>query len=80
MTTYIRQFLAYTTSYAFLYGYTQWLEEGRGLSASTAGLILLPLSATALGISSSPGAVRRSAPSCSSAVPCRSWAVPRCCW
>lgn len=55
VTTYVRQFLAYTTSYAFLYGYTQWLEEGRGLSASTAGLILLPLSATALGISSLTG-------------------------
>ncbi|MER7935897.1 MFS transporter [Streptomyces sp. NPDC093272] len=46
--TYVRQFLAYTTSYAFLYGYTQWLEQGRGLSASTAGLALLPLSAAAL--------------------------------
>ncbi|MFI6620440.1 MFS transporter [Streptomyces sp. NPDC050528] len=55
VTTYIRQFLAYTTSYAFLYGYTQWLEEGRGLHASTAGLVLLPLSATALGVSSLTG-------------------------
>ena len=55
VTTYIRQFLGYTTSYAFLYGYTQWLEEGRGLHASAAGLILLPLSATALGISTLTG-------------------------
>ncbi|MFD4552791.1 MFS transporter [Streptomyces sp. NPDC058469] len=55
VTTYIRQFLGYTTSYAFLYGYTQWLEEGRGLHASTAGLILLPLSATALGVSTLTG-------------------------
>ncbi|MBW8793642.1 MAG: MFS transporter [Streptomyces sp.] len=46
--TYVRQLLAYTTSYAFLYGYTQWLEQGRGLGASTAGLVLLPLSAAAL--------------------------------
>ncbi|MEV5959583.1 MFS transporter [Streptomyces sp. NPDC051987] len=46
--TYVRQLLAYTTSYAFLYGYTQWLEQGRGLSASATGLVLLPLSATAL--------------------------------
>ena len=46
--TYVRQLLAYTTSYAFLYGYTQWLEQGRGLSASAAGLVLLPLSAAAL--------------------------------
>ncbi|WP_327399316.1 MFS transporter [Streptomyces sp. NBC_01288] len=55
VTTYIRQFLGYTTSYAFLYGYTQWLEEGRGLHASAAGLILLPLSITALGVSTLTG-------------------------
>ncbi|MFG2374165.1 MFS transporter [Streptomyces sp. NPDC048504] len=55
VTTYVRQFLGYTTSYAFLYGYTQWLEEGRGLRASAAGLILLPLSATALGVSTLTG-------------------------
>jgi MFS family permease len=55
VTTYIRQFLGYTTSYAFLYGYTQWLEEGRGLRASAAGLILLPLSTTALGVSTLTG-------------------------
>ncbi|MYW93815.1 MFS transporter [Amycolatopsis rubida] len=40
--TFLRTFLAYVVSYAFLYGYTQWLEEGRGLSASAAGLVLLP--------------------------------------
>jgi predicted MFS family arabinose efflux permease len=55
VTTYLRQFLAYTTSYAFLYGYAQWLEEGRGLHASTTGLILLPLWGTALGVSSLTG-------------------------
>jgi predicted MFS family arabinose efflux permease len=55
VTTYIRQFLGYTTSYAFLYGFTQWLEEGRGLRASAAGLVLLPLSVTALGVSTLTG-------------------------
>ncbi|MFI6544339.1 MFS transporter [Streptomyces prunicolor] len=55
VTTYIRQFLGYTTSYAFLYGFTQWLEEGRGLHASAAGLVLLPLSLTALGVSTLTG-------------------------
>ncbi|MFI5880495.1 MFS transporter [Streptomyces sp. NPDC051554] len=55
VTTYVRQFLGYTTAYAFLYGYTQWLEEGRGLHASAAGLVLLPLSATALGVSTLTG-------------------------
>ena len=43
LATYARQLLALTVSYGFLYGYTQWLEAGRGLSASQAGLILLPM-------------------------------------
>ncbi len=50
LATYARQCLAYTTSYAFFYGYSQWLQEGRGLSASQAGLLLVPLSATAIGV------------------------------
>lgn len=40
--TYIRALAIATTSYSFIYGFTQWLEEGRGLSASEAGLILIP--------------------------------------
>ncbi|MFJ8196660.1 MFS transporter [Streptomyces sp. NPDC096152] len=55
LATYVRQLLGYTTSYAFMYGYTQWLEQGRGLSASTAGLVLLPLSASALTVSALTG-------------------------
>ena len=46
--TYARAVVAATVSYSFIYGFTQWLESGRGLSASVAGLILLP--AFALGI------------------------------
>lgn len=42
LVTYARTVVAYTVSYAFVYGYTQWLEDGRGLNASVAGLILLP--------------------------------------
>ncbi|MFF4255769.1 MFS transporter [Streptomyces sp. NPDC001663] len=53
--TYLRQLLGYTTAYAFLYGFTQWLEEGRGLSPSTAGLVLLPLSGSALVVSALTG-------------------------
>ncbi|MFF4382513.1 MFS transporter [Kitasatospora sp. NPDC001547] len=53
--TYLRQVLGYTGVYAFLYGYTQWLEEGRGLSAATAGLVLLPLSLTALTVAATTG-------------------------
>ncbi|MGV4980624.1 MFS transporter [Streptomyces sp. NRAIS4] len=55
LATYLRQLLAYTTSYAFMYGYTQWLEQGRGLSASTAGLVLLPQSVAALIVSAFTG-------------------------
>ncbi|MEU6576692.1 MFS transporter [Streptomyces sp. NPDC046805] len=55
LATYLRQLLGYVTAYGFMYGYTQWLEQGRGLSASTAGLALLPLSATALAVSSLTG-------------------------
>ncbi|MER7850342.1 MFS transporter [Kitasatospora sp. NPDC096077] len=53
--TYLRQVLGYTATYAFLYGYTQWLEEGRGLSAASAGLVLLPLSLSALTVSALTG-------------------------
>ncbi|MEW2513249.1 MFS transporter [Streptomyces sp. NPDC046870] len=55
LATYVRQLLGYTTAYAFMYGYTQWLEQGRGLGASTAGLALLPLSAAALTASALTG-------------------------
>lgn len=55
LATYVRQFLGYTTAYSFMYGYTQWLEEGRGLSASTAGLALLPLMVAALTVSTLTG-------------------------
>ena len=38
LVTYARMLLAAIVSYAFLYGFTQWLEEGRGLSPSVTGL------------------------------------------
>jgi MFS family permease len=43
LATYARALLAAVVSYAFLYGFTQWLEEGRGLSPLVAGLVLLPV-------------------------------------
>jgi MFS family permease len=43
LSTYLRTLLAMTVSYALMYGFTQWLEDGRGLSPTTAGLVLLPL-------------------------------------
>jgi MFS family permease len=48
MATCGRNLLTFVVSYAFLYGYTQWLEDGRGLSPSAAGLVLLPMFAVAI--------------------------------
>ncbi|WP_392674756.1 MFS transporter [Streptomyces sp. LN785] len=55
LATYARALLSYVVSYAFLYGYTQWTEQGRGLSASQAGLVQLPLFATAIVVSTLTG-------------------------
>jgi MFS family permease len=48
LATYLRQTLTYVLTYSFIYGFTQWLEEGRGLSASAAGLVVLPVSLSAI--------------------------------
>jgi predicted MFS family arabinose efflux permease len=48
LTTYARQTVNYTASYCLLYGYVQWLEDGRGLDATQAGLLLLPVFVTGL--------------------------------
>ncbi|WP_031087049.1 MFS transporter [Streptomyces sp. NRRL WC-3549] len=53
--TYGRALLCYIVTYAFLYGYTQWTEEGRGLSASQAGLVQLPLFTVAIVVSTLTG-------------------------
>ncbi|WP_084718965.1 MFS transporter [Streptacidiphilus carbonis] len=55
LATYGRALLSYVVSYAFLYGYTQWLEQGRGLSATQAGLAQLPLFGTAIAVSALTG-------------------------
>jgi MFS family permease len=41
--TYVRFALVLLCVYVILYGLTQWLEAGRGLSALDAGLLLLPM-------------------------------------
>lgn len=45
--TYLRCLLSLTVIYGFIYGWTQWLEESAGLSASQSGLMLMPMSITA---------------------------------
>jgi MFS family permease len=59
LATYGRNLLTFIVSYAFLYGYTQWLEDGRGLSASAAGLVLLPTFATAIVVATITGRHRQ---------------------
>ncbi len=46
--TYLRHGVSYLVIYCVMYGFTQWLEEGRGLSAGESGLLMLPMSVTAL--------------------------------
>ncbi|MBB2892883.1 MFS transporter [Flexivirga oryzae] len=41
--TYLRATLTAIISYTFIYGFTQWLEDGRDLDATAAGLVLLPI-------------------------------------
>ncbi|WP_171170044.1 MFS transporter [Streptomyces sp. I05A-00742] len=45
--TYVRYGASYLVIYCVLYGYTQWLEEARGYSASVTGVIMLPMCAVA---------------------------------
>lgn len=46
--TYLRHGLSYLLIYCVMYGFTQWLEEGRGFSSGHTGLLMLPMSLTAL--------------------------------
>jgi MFS family permease len=46
--TYVRSLLTATISYTFVYGFTQWLEDGRALNPTAAGLVLLPVFAAGI--------------------------------
>ena len=50
-TTFLRQAFITFVLYLLLYGLPQWMEQSKGLSPSDVGLIMLPLSLTAMGIS-----------------------------
>lgn len=47
---YARALISGIFQYSFLYGFTQWLQEGAQLSASHAGLLLMPMSVLALAL------------------------------
>ncbi|WP_327232953.1 MFS transporter [Streptomyces sp. NBC_01317] len=49
--TYGRALVAYVVSYSFLYGFTQWTEEGFGLPPFHAGLVQIPMFLVAIGVS-----------------------------
>ncbi len=49
--TYARHGLGYLLIYCVMYGFTQWLEEARGYSSGHTGLLMLPMSLTALACS-----------------------------
>jgi predicted MFS family arabinose efflux permease len=46
--TYLRQMLTNLATYTALYGTSQWMEESMGLSATTVGFILIPMSVTSI--------------------------------
>ncbi|GHJ37121.1 MFS transporter [Streptomyces sp. TS71-3] len=49
--TYGRALVAYVVAYSFLYGFSQWTEEGYGLTPFHAGLAQIPMFLAAIGIS-----------------------------
>jgi MFS family permease len=55
LVTYCRALLAFAVTYSFMYGFPQWLEDGRGLTARDAGLVTLPMFATAIAVSAATG-------------------------
>jgi MFS family permease len=55
LATYGRSLVAYVVSYAFLYGFTQWTEEGYGLSPFHAGLVQIPMFLTGIAFSIAVG-------------------------
>ena len=55
LATYGRAFLTQCTAYLYFFGFTQWLQDGRGLSPSDAGLLLAPMFGTAIAVSTLTG-------------------------
>jgi MFS family permease len=53
--THTRNLLSATVTYVFLFGFTQWLQDGRGLGPEQAGLIIVPTFLTAIGLAATTG-------------------------
>lgn len=58
-TTYLRFGLTMLVTYCFIYGWTLWLEQAAGKTASAAGLLMLPSFAAAAGLSALAARSRR---------------------
>jgi predicted MFS family arabinose efflux permease len=58
-TTYLRFGVTMLGTYCFIYGWTLWLEQAAGKTASAAGLLMLPSFAAAAGISALAARSRR---------------------
>lgn len=59
LATYGRSLLVYVVTYAFLYGFTQWTEEGYGLTPLHAGLVQVPMFLVGIVVSVTIGRNRR---------------------
>lgn len=55
LATYGRTLLAAVVTYSVIYGYTQWLQAERGLSASGAALVMLPMFVVGIALSALTG-------------------------
>jgi MFS family permease len=55
LATYGRALVGYVVTYAFLYGFTQWTEEGYGLSPFHAGLVQIPMFLMGIAVSVTVG-------------------------
>lgn len=53
--TFFRTMLTTTVGYSFSYGYSQWLQDVRGLSPAVAGLIVLPTFAIGVAVAALTG-------------------------
>ncbi|MCS5714168.1 MFS transporter [Herbiconiux sp. CPCC 205716] len=56
---YLQMFLSAIVTYSFIFGFTQWLEGGRGLTPAVTGLVLLPSFASGLLIAAITGRNKR---------------------
>jgi MFS family permease len=55
LATYARNLLTFIVTYAYVFGFTQWLESGRGLHPEQAGLMLVPMFLTGIAAATATG-------------------------